>query len=153
MKKFFVFFSLSLKPSDNWEYELEGLNQGVSGTYLIKVWVFSKKPNVDFELAKKMAIHGVIFKGYSGSKGLSGQPPLSSNPNLEEEKKEFFTNFFGDKGVYYKFINASSDQVGPGDRIKVGKMYKIGVVMSILKDDLRKHLENAGIIKSLSNGF
>ncbi len=153
---FYAFHCNSQKNSSdikNWKYDLEGVKTAIDGTYLVKVWVFSKNPEVDFDLAKKMAVHGVIFKGYSGSKGLSGQPPLTDNPNLLEEKQDFFEDFFSKQGKYSNFINLSSDEVGPGDRIKVDKDYKIGIVMSIRKDDLRKFLESAGLIKSLSNGF
>lgn len=142
-----------IDSSTNWKYELEGVNVGTDGTYLVKIWVYSKKSELDFNLAKKMAIHGVIFKGVAIGKSLSSQPPLTSNMNLEEEKKDFFKAFFSDGGDYLKFINASSDQIAAGDRLKIGKEYKIGTIVSINKDALRLYLENAGIIKKLSDGF
>jgi hypothetical protein len=37
--------------------------------------------------------------------------------------------------------------------IKIGKEYKIGVIVSVQKDYLRKDLEAAGVIKGLSSGF
>ena len=40
-----------------------------------------------------------------------------------------------------------------GDRIKVGKEYKIGLFISVRKDALRKDLEQARIIKGLNSGF
>lgn len=40
-----------------------------------------------------------------------------------------------------------------GDVIKIGKEYKVGVVISVNVAMLRKDLEDAGIIKGLSNGF
>ena len=30
------------KDTKSWRYEIEGVSQGVQGTYLIKVWSFSK---------------------------------------------------------------------------------------------------------------
>ena len=36
---------------------------------------------------------------------------------------------------------------------KVGKEYKVGCVVSVRKDDLRKALEAAGIVRGLSSGF
>lgn len=150
----FCFSQISNTQIRNWKYELEGVRTGTKGTYLVKVYIYSKKPKVDFELAKKMAVHGVIFKGFSGRTGMMGQPPLTNNPNLEEEKSEFFNAFFTTNGKYSKFINLSSDQVGPGDRIRVSKkLYKTGIIMSINKDALRADLENAGILKGLSDGF
>ena len=47
-----------------------------------------------------------------------------------------------------KFVSESSDgNVDAADRVKVGKEYKIGVVVSVHKDALRKDLEAAGIIR------
>ena len=56
------------KDTKIWRYEIEGVSQGTQGTYLIKVWSYSKKPKVAIEQAKKNAVHGVIFRGYEGNK-------------------------------------------------------------------------------------
>ena len=51
-------------------------------------------------------------------------------------------------------MSESSDgNVAAEDRMKVGKEYKIGVIVSVFKDALRQDLESAGIIKGLSSGF
>lgn len=145
------------KPEKNtqiWRYEIEAVSTGAPGTYLIKVWSYSKKPELAIEQAKKNAVHAIIFQGYTGKPGVSGQQPLSSNPNLEQEQKEFFTNFFEDGGKYMKFVSLSNDgSVAAEDRLKVGKEYKIGVVVSVNVSLLRKDLEAAGIIRSLNSGF
>lgn len=43
--------------------------------------------------------------------------------------------------------------IAADDRLRVGKEYKIGVVVSVKVSDLRRELEAAGIIKSLNAGF
>ncbi|WP_271405800.1 hypothetical protein [Tenacibaculum soleae] len=144
------------KDTHEWRYELDCMGTGKQGTYLIKVWSYSKKPRLAIEKAKRNAVHGVIFKGFAaGKQGCKSQKPLARNSNLENEKKSFFTDFFKDGGKYMKFVTASNDgAVAAGDRLKVSKkMYKIGIVISVNKDELRKELENAGIIKSLDAGF
>ncbi len=142
------------KDTKEWRYEIEGVQQGVSGTYLIKVWSYSKKRDVALEQAKKNAVHGIVFRGYAGTSRVSGQSPLVSNPNIEEEKADFFEAFFADGGKYMKFVSLTSDgAVAAEDIMKVGKEYKVGVLISVRKEDLRKDLENAGIIKGLSSGF
>ncbi len=50
-----------------------------------------------------------------------------------------------------KFVSTSGD--GTPTTMKVGKEYKIGVVVTVMVDLLRKDLEAAGIIKGLSSGF
>lgn len=79
---------------------------------------------------------------------------MTNNPGLEQEKIEFFDSFFADGGKYMKFVTVSGDgAVAAQDRMKVGKEYKIGVVVSVMYDQLRKDLEAAGIIRGLSSGF
>lgn len=142
------------KDTKNWRYEIEAVQQGVAGTYLIKVWSYSKKPDVAIDQAKKNAVHGIIFRGYAGKDRVPGQSPLTNNPNIEEEKADFFDAFFADGGKYLKFVSLTNDgAVAAEDRMKVGKEYKIGVLISVRKEELRKDLENAGIIKGLSAGF
>jgi DNA polymerase III alpha subunit len=142
------------KNTQEWKYEIEVVSVGVQGTYLVKVWSYSKKPNVAIEQAKKNAVHGIIFKGFAGKPGVSGQKALTSNPALEQEQAAFFKDFFADGGKFMKFVSLTNDgAVAAGDVLKVGKEYKIGVIVSVNVAYLRKDLESAGIIKGLGNGF
>lgn len=143
------------KATEAWRYEIECAGIGQDGTYLIKVWSYSKKGDVSITQAKKNAVHGVIFKGFAGSgRGCNSQKALASNPNVEMEKEDFFKSFFEDGGKYMKFVSVSSDgNVDAADRMKVGKEYKTGVIVSVMKDALRKDLEAAGIIRGLTSGF
>ncbi len=142
------------KDTKKWRYEIEAISEGKEGTYLVKVWTYSKKANVAIEQAKKNAVHGIIFQGLIGNGKVSGQPPIASDPGIEIQNADFFNNFFKDGGEYSKYISVSNDgSVGAGDRQKVDKEYKIGVLVSVRKDLLKKALENAGIVKGLSSGF
>lgn len=144
------------KDTKLWRYEVQCVGVGNEGTKLIKVFSYSKKADVAIEQAKKNAVHAMIFQGFNGNSG-SGCPtqkPLTDNPALEQEKADFFDAFFADGGKYMKFVSVSGDgQVAAEDRMKVGKEYKVGVVVSVMYDLLRKDLEAAGIIKGLSSGF
>lgn len=140
--------------TEAWRYEIEAVQTGIQGTYLIKVWSYSKKPDLAIEQAKKNAVHGVIFKGFTGSSSIAGQKPLASNVNLEQEKVDFFKPFFSDGGKYMKFVSMSTDgAIAAEDRMKIGKEFKIGVIVSVNVYSLRKDLESAGIINSLGSGF
>jgi hypothetical protein len=142
------------RETQEWRYEIEAVQTGTQGSYLIKVWSYSKKPDVAIEQAKKNAVHGIIFKGFTGKATVSGQKALASNVNLEVEKEDFFAPFFEDGGKYMKFVSTSTDgAVAAEDRMKIGKEYKVGVIVSVNVSALRKDLEDAGIIKSLNSGF
>jgi hypothetical protein len=144
------------RDTKEWRYEVHCAGVGVEGTKLIKVFSYSKKPIIAIEQAKKNAIHGLIFKGFNGNSmnGCPTQKPLTNNPLLEVEQSAFFNDFFADGGRYMKFVSITGDgAIDPQDRIKVGRQYKIGVIVSVRYDLLRKDLENAGVIKELSSGF
>jgi hypothetical protein len=142
------------KETKEWRYELEVEQQGTQGTYLIKVWSYSKKPETAIEQAKKNAVHGIIFRGFPERNRVPGQKALAQSPNLEQEHEKFFNDFFDDGGKYLKFVTlANNGAIGAGDRIKIGKEYKIGVVISVDVNSLRKDLEEAGIIKKLGGQF
>ena len=140
----------------NWRYEIQCVNVSSDGSYVIKIFSYSKNKNVAIEQSKKNAIHGVIFRGIPQSEvGCVRQPPLARHPNLEEKNRDFFEAFFKENGDYQKFVTLTTDgAVAAGDRFKIGKReYKIGVIVSVNIAGLRKHLESAGIIKGLSSGF
>ncbi|GHV34821.1 hypothetical protein FACS1894178_3100 [Bacteroidia bacterium] len=140
------------KDMAQWRYEIEAAGVGIQGTYQIKVWNFSKKANIAIEQAKKNAVHGVIFRGFiANDKVRTGQKPLAASPSLEAEHADFFKDFFADGGKYLKFVTNSAN--GATELIKIGKEYKVGVIVNVNVNELRKDLEAAGIIRGLSNGF
>ena len=138
------------KDTKNFRYDLECVNNGVKGTYLVKVWSYSKKKEVAAEQCKKNAVHGIIFKGYAGTNGCISQRPLASTPGVEMEHEEYFDLFFQDNGEYLKYVQVTA---GTQEIIKIGKEYKVGVIVSVAKDNLRKALEEAGVIKKMGNIF
>jgi hypothetical protein len=137
-------------------YELEGIAEGAEGTYLVKVWSYNKKDKIAINQAKKNAVHGIIFKGFTGKGRVGSQDPLCTNPNAETENTDFFSSFFDEdnKDGFLKFISESGDgTISPDDIKKVDKEYKIGVVVSVNKDLLKNHLKNKGVIKSMGDLF
>ena len=101
--------------------------------------------------AKHDGVHGILFKGIVGGNGCNSQPPIVSPAELDANKA-FFDNFF--KGDYERFVNLSSDgNISAKDRLKIGNKYKIGVTLSVNKNELRKYLESQGVIKKLGHIF
>ena len=142
------------KDTEAWRYEIEPVGVGTQGTYLIKVWTYSKKSQVAIDQAKKNAVHGIIFRGFTGITGVPGQKALSREPNLEVTQGDFFKSFFGQGGDYMRFVSITNDgSIAPEDRLKVGNEYKIGVIVSVNVSEMRKYLEDKGIIKKLGAGF
>ena len=138
------------KDTNEFRYEIECAGNAIQGTYLVKVWSYSKKASIAENQCRKNAVHGVIFKGYGGGQGCVSQRPLANTPGAEAQNEEYFKSFFANGGEFQKY---ASIMEGTTETVKVGKEYKIGVVVSVRKDDLRKALEAAGIIRGLSSGF
>lgn len=140
--------------TDNFRYEIEAVDVAVQGTCLVKVWTYSKKPIVAISQAQKNALHGIIFKGFTGIAGVPGRKALVANPAIEQEKAAFFEQFFSDEGPYKRYVSVvANGAVDPDSLIKVGKEYKVGIVVAVNIDQLRKALETEGVVKALNSGF
>jgi hypothetical protein len=133
---------------DNYEAECAGV--GKEGTKLWKIWGYGKKPDAAILQAKRNAVHAAIFKGvYTGT--CPKTEPLLTDPGAEEKNQDYFDNFFRIGGKYLDFVALTGD--GMEERVKVGRQYKVAVIVSVMYSQLRRELENAGIVKSLNNGF
>lgn len=149
---FILFFTFSLAfAAEPLEYEIMGAGSGAQGTYLVKVYVISKKNKPDIDLLKKCAVHGVLFKGFAGENSRLRQKALAGSPLAEQQHSDFFEPFFSEEGTYKNYADMVTSQY---EIIKMAKkQYRIGATISVLKDQLRKDLEQAGVIKSLGAGF
>ena len=153
------------KDTYEWAYDIECYGGTAKNGYkLVKVWTYSKEKSVATTQAKKNAVHGIIFKGYAGEgRGCRASRPLMNREMTEEEYENFFKDFFLDDGPYNRFVTYATDYKGIADVQKLVKNkkdrkdkffeYKIGVVVSVASDDLRKFLEKEDIINSLAKGF
>ena len=147
------------KATLTWQYEVEPTTgQAVQGSILVKVWSYSKKKDIALTQAGKNAVHAVLFKGVSAlntdKARVPAQKAIVTDINAETTHADYFEAFFQDGGKYMKYVNFQNNGIpGPGDIIKVGKEYKVGVTVSVSKDALRKEMEAAGIVKALGAGF
>ena len=137
------------KETEQWRYETEDLGViGQQGTSVFKVWTYSKKETIAITQASKNAVHAILFKGYGSNK------PLVRDASIMESREDFFKDFFRDGGDFQRFVQLSNNgAISAGDRVKVGKEYKIGLKVIVRKDDLRKYLEEKGIIKAMNSMF
>lgn len=144
------------KDTRIWRYDIECEGIAKLGSKLVKVWSYSKNPKHAISHAMKNAVHGIIFKGYAGGgQGCTSFSPLVKDAETEGKNMEFFDSFFADGGEYLKYVSAATDgNIAPGDRLKISKReYKIGAVVNVQVDQLRKRLESKGIVRSLTSGF
>lgn len=135
--------------TESFRYDLEYVKSGGSGVVNVKVWSYSKKSEVALEQNRKNAVHGVLFKGHSGSGAVFN--PIVKSATALSEHAEFFEAFFADGGDYQRYVEGTVP--GSTESIKQGKEYKVGAVIRVRTNELRKHLEQANIIRGLSSGF
>lgn len=137
------------KAGQEWNYEIESVGVGVEGTYAIRVWSYYKNAKMPLEVAKRNAVHAVIFKGVPAGNGAASQPPMVTG-QLSASDTAFFDNFF--MADYQNYINSVANSSLRIIKLRA-REYKIGYVVSVAKDNLRKYLEDQGVIKGLSSGF
>lgn len=134
------------KSVEPFSYEITGAGSGTEGTCLVKVYVYGSSSDAAI---KKAAVHGVVFRGFSGTMGGASQPamaPLSA----EELHREFFNEFMDEKGGCQNFASIVPASY---ERVKTEKGTKVGAVVQVQRTALRHELEKQGVIKSLSSGF
>lgn len=146
-----VMFSIPLissakDKSDSYEfnYNIEKAEIGKQGTYLVKVTAITKNKKISDEEIARHAVHGVLFKGFDGTR------PLAGSALVESQNADFFKEFFKEGGPaknYVTVVNSSREVK------KVGKLYHVTTVVTVSKDQLRRDLESAGIIKGLNSAF
>lgn len=131
------------------EYEIEGAGTGAQGTYLVKISVLTKDKNISNAEIGKCAVHGVLFRGFADQQTKRHQKPLAGNASVESEHAEYFMDFF-DTGIANDYIGVISESKST---VKVGKQYRISTIVTVYKDQLRKDLENAGVLRGLNSIF
>ena len=146
----------ALEDTKIWRYDIECAGTAKQGSKLVKVWSYSKNPKHAIASAMRNAVHGIIFKGYAGGRqGCTPFRPLMRDPAAAINFEDFFDHFFAEGGEYLKYVSSATDgQIRPEDRLKVSRReYKIGAIVTVMTDQLRKRLESEGIIRALTTGF
>ena len=138
------------KVDPMYEYEIvsfEGAVAPSAGWHVVKVWSYGKRESLTRENNMKNAVHGVLFKGY---------PKLGANAGLKalvpegyEAHKEFFDEFF--RGKFMQYVQVTNNgNLAAGDVVKIDKKrYKVGMVVVVNVNGLRKYLEDEKIIEPL----
>lgn len=131
-------------------YEIQCAGSGTQGYYLVEVSTYVDKANqISEDVVMKCAVHGVLFRGFTGGQGCTSQRPLTGSAMQEQQHEEFYKSFFENRS----YVNYASFVSGSMKTTRVGKQYKVAGTVSVAKDQLRRDLEKAGMIRGLSSGF
>lgn len=141
-----------------YNYELSLSKENVaatSGFKVFKIWSYCKKRELlTQEICMRNAIHAVLFKGLAAAdEGTQGKFPALC-PEGYDAHQEYFDGFF-ESGDYKQFIQLTSKGAQQaGDVIKTAnKEWKVGLLVQINVNALRKRLESDGIIQGTRGIF
>lgn len=148
MMLLFIAISSAMAKGDEMpKYDITGAGSGNEGMTLVKVFVYAKK--VSDQDLKRAATHGVVFRGCTGNNSGASQPAMAPAES-EASHAEYCEEFFSSEG---ECQNYASIIAGSYERVKTKKGYKCGAIVQVNKTALRKTLEKAGVVRSLSSGF
>lgn len=139
------------EKSDNaLNYEIEGAGTATQGYYMVSITVLSKKKNVDDEMLRRAAVHGVLFRGFSNPSLRQTQKPLAGSGANEAAHADFYKEFFGEGGTAATYAS-----LVPGTRsiTKSGKIYRVTATATVNKETLLEYLQDAGMVRGLNSAF
>lgn len=95
----------------------------------------------------------MYFTGVSGNDIAGKIPPLVNSFDVYEQHKVFFDTFFK-KGQFLQYVkNVNAGYPFGEDNVQTSKGRKVGIYVVVMYDELRKLLENEGIVKRLNDYF
>ncbi len=126
------------------QYSIKSSGSGQQGYWVVEVTAYvSKKGDINDTILQECAVHGALFKGVAPGQSGAPQKPLCPS-TARTQYSDFFDAFFKED-----FKNYAGVVAGTLSTVKVGKGYEVTATVQIAKDNLRKTLEEAGIIRKL----
>ncbi len=147
---FIVFSCRAPKNMTNYfDYEIECLGVELDGSQTVKAWGSGRNRADAIEQAQKNAVNAVIFRGINNGKNVCDVRPLLTQPNARETYSDYFNIFFSDDGSYKDFVSFKDERIllkllRNRKRSKEGVSH--GIVLRILRSELKKKLINDGIL-------
>jgi hypothetical protein len=137
--------------TEEWRYEINCKGTGgADNSYLLDVVSYLRDDKLSINQSKKNAVHGIIFKGVFGNTvGCEAKPALSSNPNLFDQKREYFDAFFADGGTFSKFVLLPTGRPDMVDEVSKNE-FRVNMTAQVDINGLRAQLEADGIIEKFA---
>ncbi len=131
----------------SYTYKTECLGVELDGSQTVKTWGTGKNKADAVEQAKKHALRDVLFNGILEGKDDCEKKPLITEVNAQQKHEDYFNDFFADSGDYKRFISLRDEPKGKRDEFKSRKNTTIGLIVRVLRADLKKKLIKDGILK------
>ena len=134
-------------------YEVQIVRVAQQGSKFLKAWGIAGSPDKAIDRAMQDAVAACIFTGVEGNEIAGKIPALVPSKEAYEQHKQFFDTFFK-KGEFLQYVkNANTGSPTGENNIKTDKGRKVGIYVVVMYDNLRKRLEDEGIVKKLNSYF
>jgi hypothetical protein len=136
--------------SGNYNFKLECMGSELDGSITVKAWGNGRNSSDAIEQAKKNAVYDVLFRGVTEGQGSCSRIPLVPAGNARIAHEIYFNNFFRDGGEFLKYVNLQDERYSDKwnrDRRGARQSVTYGIVLRILRADLKMKLINDGILK------
>jgi hypothetical protein len=134
----------------NYTYRTECLGSELDGSVTVKTWGNGRNRADAVEQAQKNAVYDVLFKGITEGKSDCFPRPLVTEPNARLKHESYFNRFFRDGGDFRQFVSTEDERFGDrfGRNAKDSRHgYTYGIVVRVLRADLKEKMINEGIVK------
>ncbi len=136
--------------SGNYTHKTECLGAEMDGSITVKAWGTGRNRWDAIEQAKKNAVRDVLFDGILEGKSDCHQKPVIFEVNAIEKYEEYFNKFFADGGEFQDYVNVKDERILQKidrDRKKARQSVTQGLVLRVLRSELKKKMKKDGILK------
>jgi hypothetical protein len=138
------------KIAGNYSFKIECMGSELDGSVTVKAWGNGRNYSDALEQAKKNAVYDIMFKGITEGHSSCSRIPLVPAGNARITHESYFNNFFRDDGEFKKFVTLQDERYSDKwhrDRQGARQSVTYGIVLRILRSDLKAKLINDGILK------
>lgn len=132
-----------------YSFETECVGTEYDGSLTLRAWGEGNSKKDAVEQAKKRAVRDVIFKGITRGVSDYNMRPLVIESNAAEKYQDYFNRFFSDGGEYLHYVNMKDEKSNSKQMMENRLVYKYGITVRVLSSELKKKLQDDGIIKTI----
>ena len=137
----------------NHPYEVQIVRVAQEGLKFYKVWGEANSVDKAINRALQDAVAASLFTGVAGNEIAGSVPALCGSVKAYYEHQSYFDDFF-ESGKFLLYVSNVNSQYPSGENnVRTSRGRRVCVYVKVRYDELRKQLEQDGIIKNLNDYF
>lgn len=130
-----------------YDYKSKVIQAHQDGSYVIRAWGRSRNATMSYEVAKKQALHDVIFTGVQAeSSNIQDLKPLLFDMNAETRYEAYFNAFFSDNGPWKEYCSMIDRRIFTSNYSRTDAQILAQVTVTIYRAQLKQKLIEDGIL-------